>query len=151
METEQEFIKLEVKAEAMFKSHSYYAKVYLIINEFITISVILVSGIITAFLPMIPDNTTVLNSVLAFYITLVTSVVKSYKPAERYERHRIASQHYISLKAFIRGKIIAKEIEDIAHYQEIIKKFEDLRQESPFVSNKTYDRHKKHLSNTLAL
>jgi RPA family protein len=127
---------LEKKAECLNRCHNYLAKVYIIINEVISISVILVSGVITAFLPMIDANTDVLNSSLAFYIGVVTSISKSYKPAERYQRHRVASQGYISLTSKIKY-----ENNDTEEFKlDIISRFEILRKDSPFVSNKLYDK-----------
>jgi uncharacterized protein YbcC (UPF0753/DUF2309 family) len=141
-----EFKRLESKADALYKSHNHLADVHSILNEVISVSVIIVSAIITAFLPFLKQeniNVTLANSILAFYITFITTITKSYKPAEKHQQHRISSQKYLSLKSKIRNKMMQCDTvieRNIPAVQEIIEKFEKLRKESPFIPNKTYDK-----------
>lgn len=139
-----ELNRLEDKANALYKCHNYQATAYKISSDVFSLSVIAVSIIITTFLPMLKDtDTTLVNSLLGFYITLVTTITKSYKISEKYEKHRKASQEYISLKARIRQKIIQSSGDDqrnIPIINEVIQEFERLRKEVPFISNDLYDK-----------
>ena len=132
---------LEIKANTLYLSHNYLADINRIVNEFISISTIIISACITTFLPLVNDSHTALlvNSILGFYITIVITISKSIKPAERYQRHRIASQDYISLKSKI--KYFSLQPDNLS-VLDILHKFEKIRKESPFVSNLIYDKFK---------
>ena len=136
--------KFERKCNALTECHNYLGNVFKILNEVITISTILISAVITTFLPMINEETGIANSVLAFSITLLSVFTKAYKPAEKYEQHRAASEQYIALRSKITQKIISSSPDDknnIDSIYEIITKFENLRKVSPFVDNKLYDKY----------
>ena len=136
--------KFEKKCNALTECHNHLASVFRIINEVITISTIVISATITTFLPMIDEPTGIANSVLAFVITLLSIFSKSYKPAEKFEKHKLASQNYISLRSKISQKILTSssdETENIDSIYEVITKFENLRKVCPFVDNKLYDSY----------
>lgn len=147
-----ELNNLEKKAVVLYKCHNELAKRYQIANEVVNISVILVSAVITAFLPILQENGSnvmLANSFLGFYITLMATIAKSYKPGERFQNHKICAENYISLKSKIRQKIIVADADDdrnIQAIQDVIDKFENLRKVSPFVSNNLYDKHMKNLN-----
>lgn len=126
----------EIKANTLYLSHNYLANVNRIVHEFISISTIIISAFMTTFLPFI-SNSILVNSILGFYITLVTTISKSIKPAERYQRHRIASQNYISLKSKI--KYFSLQPDNLSAL-DILHKFEKIRKESPFIPNSVYDK-----------
>ena len=147
---DREFLEYQDKAEALYRSHNELAYWFKISDEVISFNIIIVSSFITAFLPIFETNgvdTTVLNSVLAFFITIITTVSKSYKPAEKYQKNRVSSRGYLALKAKIKQKLNQNQVDQntntLKKLDEIIQKFEKLRKDAPFVHNKLYDKHFK--------
>lgn len=139
-----ELKNLENKADTLYKCHNSMAKRYKIISEVFNILIIIISGIMSTFLPLIEEDTELVNSILGYAITLITAIKVYFKPSDKHNMHRLSSQEYISLKSKIRQKIIQGENENnIELIQEFITKFEKKRKDSPFVSNSLYDKKYK--------
>ena len=139
-----ELKNLENKADTLYKCHNTMAKRYKVISEIFNISVIIISGVMSTFLPLIEEDTELINSILGYIITLITAIKLYYKPSDKHNMHRLSSQGYISLKSKIRQKIIKGENEnDNDLIQVFITKFEKKRKDSPFISNSLYDKKYK--------
>lgn len=144
-------INLERTAFTLHKCHNNQAFLCKVYNEFIVISTILVSSFITIFIPLINNyegeesrSTQITNSILGFYISFITALSRFYNPAEKFQIYKTTSRDYLSLKYTIRQRIISSSSENIIQsINDSIKDLEELRENSPFISDKLYNKFYK--------
>jgi hypothetical protein len=141
-----ELVNLEKKAITLHKCHNYNAGKYKTIENSLANSVLIFGLVLTSVIPLIDVELKykeTINTLIGLCITLLTAFSKSYKPGEKFEKHRYSSQEYISLKYKIRQQIIKSHPDDQRNIQEIEKvtmDFESLRKECPFISDTLYDK-----------
>lgn len=144
-----ELKNLEKKAMALHKCHNYNASKYKKFDNLLSNATILLGLILTSVIPLIDidlKSKEMVNTIVGIFVTIISAFTKSFKPAEKYEKHRYSSQQYISLKYKIRQKIIQAHPDDqrnLHEIDEVTKNFESLRKECPFISDNLYDNQYK--------
>lgn len=93
-----------------------------------------------------------INIILIYIITLLTSCQKILEPSKKYERFRNASQEYLTLFYEIKYKTIFEltSDDDLKQYvKQLNLKLEDMRIKFPFINDKIYDNCKQQVSRKL--
>lgn len=94
------------------------------------------------------NNTTyqLINIVLVYMITMLSSCQKMVEPSKNYERFRNASEEYLRLFYEIKYKItfeLPSEETFKIYVKELNIQLEDMRIKFPFIDDKTYDQNKE--------
>lgn len=134
----------------LHECHKRYAFIYRrLSNCFTIINIILGTITGTSSISIYnQDNTTfeLLNIILVYIITILTSCQKILDPSKQYERFRNASEEYLTLFYEIKYKTTfeLQSTDDLKIYvKELNIKLEDMRIKFPFINDNTYDEYKQ--------
>lgn len=134
------------------RSHAHYSRWYSKMYQLITI-IIALSGATSTFfaLSSIFIDGNVLEIITAGLTTITTffgGLLKTYKPMEKCDDHKKASNAYLSKHYEIRyQKMIGRENVNLEYIQKLSKELENLRTSTRSVDDKIYDEQYQELKN----
>jgi hypothetical protein len=141
----------EIVVLTLHECHKRYAFLFKRLSNFLTILNIVLGTITGTSSISIYDTNDhpgfeLMNIILVYVITLLTSCQKIIEPSKKYERFRIASEEYLTMFYEIRYKTTfeIQNEEDLKQYvKQLNVDLEDKRIKFPFINDNLYDEYKK--------
>ena len=152
-ETEYSLMKhFEEVTFALYHSHLYTYKVFIIIYHSITISNIITTSLSAAgsLVSILTDELSIkiISAILIFLSTFFAIFQKTYTPAEKAIEHKRSGDAYLSIHYDIRYAKVFNDEDRQIYLRGIKDKVEELRKTSPSIPDDVYDKFKKKRVNT---